>query len=120
GLGATTFSTTNLPPLSGSLGWKVNYGTTNVVLSVVQSADFNHDGNIDAADYPNWRQGLGTTFTQADYDNWRANFGSTAGGGTGAALSNGPVPEPAGALLVGVAGILTLLRASRRRRLLYC
>jgi formylglycine-generating enzyme required for sulfatase activity len=39
-----------------------------------EPGDYSGDGQVDAADYVRWRDGLGTAYTQADYDVWRANF----------------------------------------------
>jgi hypothetical protein len=75
------------------------------------SGDYNGDGIVDAADYIEWRKGLGTQYQQSHYDVWRAHFGqSVSGGGSGAA------PEPAGAWLVA-AGVLalTIFRRTRTR-----
>ena len=55
--------------------------------------DYNHNGVVDAADYTNWRDKLGSAVTngtgadgnangtidQVDYDNWKANFGRNTG-----------------------------------------
>jgi autotransporter-associated beta strand protein len=108
GLGGTQFTTTNLPTLSGSLGWSVNYDADSVTLAVTTAGDFNNNGKVDGADYVVWRKGLGTTFQQSDYGVWRSNFGTP---GAAAAAS---VPEPAACSLVGLAA-LTLLA---RRRLM--
>jgi probable HAF family extracellular repeat protein len=54
--------------------------------------DFNFDGNVDAADYVNWRKNRGGIYTQNDYNTWRSNFGRTSG--SGLAPSENPVPEP--------------------------
>ena len=108
GFGGTQFTTTNLPALSGSLAWSVNYGPSLVTLAVTTPGDFNNNGKVDGADYVVWRKGLGTTFQQSDYGVWRSNFGTP---GAAAAAS---VPEPAACSLVGLAA-LTLLA---RRRLM--
>ena len=55
--------------------------------------DYNHDQQVNAADYTLWRDGFGQsgaglvadgngdgTVNQEDYDLWRAGFGATAGG----------------------------------------
>jgi hypothetical protein len=116
GFGGSKFATTNLPSLSADLGWTVNYGTTNVVLSVGLAGDFNNDTHVDAADYALWRKGLGTTYTQSDYDKWRAHFG-LPGVGSGAGLSaGGAVPEPTSLLLSVLTSGLLLFGAARRRR----
>jgi fibronectin-binding autotransporter adhesin len=113
GLGGTKFTTTNLPALTGNLGWTVNYSPTAVTLSVGTTADFNANGTVDAADYIVWRKGLGTTFTQADYTNWRAAFGQTTGAG---ATSAAGVPEPAAfGMLAICCGLLSFGRRAGRR-----
>jgi autotransporter-associated beta strand protein len=115
GFGGSKFATTNLPALSGGLSWNVNYGTTNVVLSVSIPGDFNNDSAVNAADYATWRKGLGTTYTQGDYDLWRAHFGQPGGPGAGLS-SGGAVPEPASLLLSVLGGALTLFGVARCRR----
>jgi hypothetical protein len=70
--------------------------------------DFNFDGTVDAADYVEWRNGLGTLYTQIHYNIWRANFGSSLGPGSGAALPSAAplsdaVPEPATLVLLFLA-----------------
>lgn len=57
------------------------------------AGDYNHNGVIDAADYPVWRKGLGTLFTQSDYTVWRSHFGQTTGSGT-IIGGDAAVPEP--------------------------
>jgi hypothetical protein len=90
--GTFTTQAEELPSLSAGLGWSIDYGANNVVLSVVPSlpGDFNLDGTVDAADYAHWRKNDGT---QAAYDTWRAHFGQTAG--TGTSTSGTAAPEPA-------------------------
>ncbi len=90
--------------------------------------DFNQDGAVDAADYTDWRNHLGTSYhlhgngdetgssrhvvDMADYALWKENYGNVAGGSL---LDNAtPVPEPAAiVLLVAVAGS-SLARWRRR------
>ncbi len=76
--------------------------------------DFNHDGNVDLADFVVWRNGLNSIFTENDYVIWRANFGATLGSGSGQVLSNA-VPEPASALLI----LLSVACAICRQRQIY-
>jgi len=76
------------------VAWETHrdYWIDHVVVSTstVIPGDYNHDGNVDAADYVVWRK---TDGTQAGYDLWRAHFGETAGSGS-EARSNAAVPEP--------------------------
>jgi hypothetical protein len=72
--------------------------------------DYNGNGIVDAADFTNWRDHLGQTFTlagenpdamtpgvvdQEDYNYWKSRFGATTNPGSGSlASSSGAVPEP--------------------------
>jgi hypothetical protein len=72
--------------------------------------DYNHNGDIDAADYVVWRDTLGSTTERVadgdgdgtvdedDYDLWRHHFGAAAGSAAGQAAVNpsllGSIPEP--------------------------
>ena len=58
----------------------------------VLAGDYNLDGQVDAGDYPVWRDGGSPDDTQAGYDLWAANFGNSGAGSGGAAA----VPEPTG------------------------
>lgn len=74
-----------------SAGMQLAYNGHNYLLR--PPGDFNGDGNIDAADYPLWRDTLGDTVARGvgansslddtvgeeDYNNWKANFGSGRG-----------------------------------------
>jgi hypothetical protein len=85
--------------------------------------DYNHDDQVDAADYVLWKKTSGSTTTlaadgsgnkavdQADYDVWRRNFGITVGAG-GLSVSN--VPEPNGWALVAAAALLCVVTARFR------
>jgi hypothetical protein len=109
---AGTFGAVNLPSLSPSLAWNTSQLYSTGVISIVAATlagDFNNDGTVDAADYPVWRKGLGTTYTQSDYNIWRAHFGQTAGSGTGShSFAQSAVPELPGPVLA----ILSTLLAS--------
>lgn len=63
------------------------------------AGDFNLDGNVDAADYTVWRDGLGEVYTMQDYDVWLNNFGASS------SSSAQSIPEPS-AFLITCLGIL--------------
>ncbi|HEX5470663.1 MAG TPA: hypothetical protein VFW73_02195 [Lacipirellulaceae bacterium] len=94
------------------------------------SADYNHNGVVDAADYIIWRKTLGSaavpsgsgadgngsgTIDQGDYDLWHMQFGSTAGAGAGANLSTSAVPEPACCMLLAIGAMLAGAKRRARR-----
>jgi hypothetical protein len=108
-------------------------GFDNILLQLIDvvepgnSADFNGNGTIDAADYVVWRKnsGLMSGATQsqgdangdgsvntADYDLWRASFGNMVpvGGGLAAAV---PEPTSIAMALVGIVALLGALRGFR-------
>ena len=60
--------------------------------------DFNGDGAVDAADYVEWRKGLGTIYDQNDYGVWRAHFGTSLGSGSGSVDRLWPWSASAGQL----------------------
>jgi hypothetical protein len=80
--------------------------------------DYNADGTVDAADYILWRKTSGSTtdlrangdpagasawvINSADYNAWASKFGN---GQPGGGASQAAVPEPAGWLLLIVAGV---------------
>ena len=95
-------------------------------ITLVQG-DYNHDGVVDAADYPVWRSTFGSTtdlradgdgsgtVDQLDYDYWASRFGNVAGSGAGASTS-GAVSEPSSwFLLLSAAVILFCGRDATRR-----
>jgi hypothetical protein len=116
------FAVENLPELDAGQ-WQVDYFPNFLLLSVVDEvvndADFNNDGVIDAADYVVWAKfnpatGTGTQPTGDangdgdidgdDYSIWVQNFGDPApGGGNG-----GAVPEPGTLALFSVVSLLTI------------
>jgi hypothetical protein len=94
--------------------------------AVMNTADFNGDGVIDAADYTIWRDNLGllTGATQStgdangdgavdttDYSLWRSSFGTSP-----AAASISPVAVPEPASLVAALAAVALLASVRRVR----
>lgn len=115
-----TFVVEDLPDLGG-LQWEVDYSATSVLLSVISpfTADFDLDGDVDAADLAQWQSDYGTngnSDADADADTdgrdwlaWQQQFGS----GVPLAASQ-TVPEPGSmGLLIAVVG--TLVTFSRRR-----
>jgi hypothetical protein len=91
--------------------------------------DYNDDGNVDAADYTVWRDGLGATYTPMQYEVWKANFGTGSngkGGGSnsiGTSLSAASVPEPAPESLLMIAITIVgsvKLTFDRRRQTVVC
>lgn len=70
--------------------------------------DFNHDGNVDSADYVAWRK---TDGTQLGYNTWRSHFGVTS---TPAAVATSLVPEPT--VTVKLTPIACALLLIRRRQ----
>lgn len=91
-----------------------SYWQQHVAAVAAINADYNGDGNVDAADYAVWRQSDGT---QAGYDRWRANFGKTLGGAAASApLGASIVPEPSSLGLCGL--VLAMLTTWAARRLL--
>jgi hypothetical protein len=87
-------------PLSSAM-LNVNYNgqqTASVeITGSLFSADFNGDGNVDAADYVVWRKVDGTP---QGYDMWRAHFGKSGGRSGIVSTSNTTVPEPASLMLL--------------------
>ncbi|HEX2473904.1 MAG TPA: hypothetical protein VHK01_04105, partial [Lacipirellulaceae bacterium] len=106
----------------GTGSFLVHYGATSafnprhVVLTNFQSTllpgDFNHDGNVDAADYVVWRRNpSGNTLVDTtNYNTWRANFGRTAA----QIASSTSVPEPESLAFVGA--LLSVVVFTRARR----
>jgi hypothetical protein len=88
-----------------------NLFNVTITSEVTLPGDFNNDGTVDAADYVNWRKGLGTNYTQDHYNIWRAHFGEMAAGDSNASL-NAAVPEPA-ALVMLFVGIFPMFFRQR-------
>jgi hypothetical protein len=112
-----TFSTLQLPPLSGSLTWNTTALYTDGVLTVAAAGlagDYNFNGTVDAADYVVWRKTNGSS--QAGYDLWRMHFGETAGQ-VGAARAIVPEPEIVLSLVIGITAPAFWRRGLVRKRL---
>jgi hypothetical protein len=78
--------------------------------------DFNFDGTVDAADYVEWRNGLGSLYSPSHYDIWRSHFGallgSRSGSGASAESLSAAIPEPA-CIALSVIGLSMLLLGNR-------
>jgi len=102
---------------------------TTTVRVYTASADYNHNGIVDGADYVIWRNYRGVSVpngmfgdgngdgivNQPDYDLWRARYGMASGSGASESLSTGTVPEPAAALLLAIGALLTPARFRHRQ-----
>jgi hypothetical protein len=107
--------------------WLVDYSDDAVTLFVGISGDYNSDGRVDAADYSEWRDLLGSTGTGLaadgdgdgdvdanDYTVWKNNFGQSLSPGTG---STAAVPEPTSwLLLLAALAAIAPVRSSRSLR----
>jgi hypothetical protein len=122
-----TFGTQVLPALGGGLTWNVDYLPNSLTLSVVAgggglTADFDLDGDVDAADLTRWKSGFPTAaganketgdangdgdVDGADFLAWQREEGSAP-----AVSSTSPVPEPPAA---GLAVMATAILSVRRR-----
>lgn len=104
-------------PLSNSVG--IDAGAA-YLFSVPQglAGDYNHDGQVDAADFVVWRHTSGQsglaldadgngdgTVDSADYSLWQANYGLSVPANP-ASRQSSAVPEPASIVLVLWAGLL--------------
>jgi fibronectin-binding autotransporter adhesin len=110
---AGTFSSLQLPTLSGGLQWNSSQLYITGVLSVSLPGDYNQNGKVDAADYVLWRKSPGTYGgNPAGYNAWRANFGQPPGSGSGTVgTASAAVPEPtASVLLISMVASLSFLR----------
>ena len=102
---------------------KLLAGALAINNAALLAGDYNHDDQVDPADYVLWRKTVGSTSTyaadgtgdkvidQQDFDVWRRNFGlAFATGG----LSTNTVPEPNGWVLIAAAALLCLVAARFR------
>jgi hypothetical protein len=94
--------------------------------------DYNHDDQVDAADYVVWRNTLGSTtegaadgsgnqiVDEADYEIWRSTFGAVFEDSIGFGMGSiGSVPEPCGVLLMAT-GVLAAIVIPTRKRCARC
>jgi hypothetical protein len=117
------FGSILLSELAPGLDWFVDYGANAVTLQVMAGADFNYDGNVDAADLAILNAGYGMaenadksdgdanhdgTVDGADFLTWQRQYGMSFSPFTAA------VPEPSTSLLVA-----TCLASVWRRRARY-
>ncbi len=117
-----------------------NYTVSNVWIgnaaamlppTLTSQGDFNHDGQVDAADYLVWRKTMGQTGSalaadgngnyvvdSGDLATWRANFGKTVSAAAGSGLeAETAVPEPSVGVLCALAAMtLSAMRGRARRR----
>ena len=112
----------------GGLTGNDNFEFSIIVAGAVTLGDFNGDGVVDAADYPVWRDNLGSTdeslindaglsdgvIDGEDYAVWRSNFGATSAGGS-LAGGDANVPEPQSLILI-LGGVAAAALVHRRRR----
>jgi len=76
--------------------------------------DFDGDSDVDGFDFLAWQRGFGSTFDATDLSDWESNFGSP-GPLSAASGAVGAVPEPASAVMLGLASAGLLLTRSRKR-----
>ncbi len=90
--------------------WHVSeaFPDAQLVEAPSQPGDFDADGDVDGNDFLVWQRGVGGVHNAATLATWKANFGASV------TAASGGVPEPAGAVLVGLA--LALLRSCAHRR----
>jgi T5SS/PEP-CTERM-associated repeat protein len=114
------------PVLPGGMQWDLDINSSNVLLRVVATGDYNGNGVVDSADYVVWRnsqnqQGAGLAADSngdgmvnvADYNFWRSRVGNVVGSGLGAGAA--VVPEPAAMAFVAVGGALASIVRRRAR-----
>ncbi len=117
--GLTSFDAMNLPTLPSDRAWSATRSVDALALTVVATtpaspADFDHDGDVDAADLAQWKTGFGKTSPGDADDNGKvdgANFLAWQRAYTGSSNASTTVPEPATVLLAALA--LTVVRRRR-------
>ena len=127
-----TFSSLNLPALDPLLTWNTSQLYTTGALSVVGppalfTADFDEDGDVDAADLAQWQGDFrANEFSDADGDDflaWQQQLGSGPEAVSSARPSSpqasttaAVVPEPASLLLISLAALAIPRRRSTYAR----
>jgi hypothetical protein len=116
---------TSVPATNTQLGTEAQASAITAIVRTnfapaVQSADYNHNGLVDAADYVLWRKTNNTTVPAGsgadgnndgsvnglDYALWKSHFGAAMGSGAGAGLSTTTVPEPTSCALLTISALL--------------
>ena len=113
------FDSVVMPTMAAGKALKLVYGANSVSAEVVLAGDFNEDGKVDAADYTNWRDSLGTNVLAGtlgdqngdgvigneEYTIWRDNYNASL------PLPAVSIPEPSTMMLICLSLGLTAVRA---------
>ena len=111
------FDSVALPSLSAGLLWDLDYGSNDVLLSVVTAypSDFDLDGDVDGDDLTDptlgWQARYGNDLDGSNFLAWQRELGS---GVAGLASSSATVPEPSTLLLGAIACCGFFLRRNRK------
>lgn len=101
------------PTFNPNTNWELVPATVLFTEIPQLPGDYNHDGQVDAADYVVWRKSPADFGGDPDgYNTWRENFGRS--GGSGGVLFESAVPEPASVVLL-LTLTVELLSSSRAR-----
>jgi T5SS/PEP-CTERM-associated repeat protein len=98
-----------LPTLELGLLWNLDYGSNEVVLSIIETipGDFDLDDDVDGNDFLLWQQGGSPKpLSTSDLVAWQASYG-TFGSPTGVATTAVPEPKTRLMLMLGLAAMLT-------------
>jgi hypothetical protein len=104
-------------------GQELRPGVVEYITPDPLAGDYNGDGSVDLADYPVWRDALGTSLAAADGDGdgvvdgddytiWKWTFGNTAGAG---GVASSVVPEPSAIALIATSIVILVWRRSRSK-----
>ena len=112
GFGMTGYLLTDVTQTIDSLQWVSSgsqvrpWGTQTIrFYGTREPGDYNGNGEVDAADYVQWRNSSGSPI---HYTAWRANFGGPTATASGL-LAHGSVPEPETCVLFAIAVHFTML-----------